>query len=93
MASRLITKGMGNRSYITSRATLGVLFLVLLSIPAAELLMELILYTMVLSLQHFPMLDIHILVSVKLNHCRLTMKMWNVNVRQMGTVTTIVKLS
>ena len=33
MASPLITKGIGIKSYIASRATLGVLFLVLLSIP------------------------------------------------------------
>ena len=43
MASCLITKGMGIRSYITSMAALCVLFVVLLNIPAAKLLMELIL--------------------------------------------------
>ena len=39
---------------MTSRAALGVMFLVLLSIPAANLLMELILFTIVFVVTAFP---------------------------------------
>ena len=50
----MITRGMGISSYITSRAALGVLFLVLLSIPAANLLIELILSTIVFVVTAVP---------------------------------------
>ena len=53
MAS-LIAKGIGIRSYITSKAALGVLFLVLLSMPAVNLLRELILLIIVFVVIAFP---------------------------------------
>ena len=66
MDSCLITSGIGIRSCITSRAVLGVLFVVLLSIPAANLLMELILFIIVFVVTALPKPDIHMLVSAEL---------------------------